>query len=251
MLRPKTNELERFYNSRLGKMAGISIRSAIRKAWPEMFEHKSRRDENILGCGYALPYLKMFLLRSQRVMAAMPGNYGAVFWPENNGKNRGRNLAFSYEDTEMPLPDASISRAIIIHSLEFSDNLTQTMRELWRVLTPEGRVILIVPNRKGLWARADSTPFGHGIPFSGWQMEMLLNETMFDIISKKSALFMLPITMPWLEKIAKLMEWVGKSILPRCGGVLVIEAQKRIYATVEEGVENPKKVYSYKRVVGY
>ena len=40
---------------------------------------------------------------------------------------------------------------------------------MWRVLAPSGRVI-VVPNRRGPWARADNTPFGHGRPYSRSQI---------------------------------------------------------------------------------
>ena len=37
------------------------------------------------------------------------------------------------------------------------------LREIWRVLAAGGRVILVVPNRAGIWARTEATPFGHGL----------------------------------------------------------------------------------------
>ena len=53
------------------------------------------------------------------------------------------------------------------------------LREMWRVLTPEGRLLLIVPNRRGVWARLDTTPFGHGRPYSRGQLERLLTDALF------------------------------------------------------------------------
>jgi alpha-ketoglutarate-dependent 2,4-dichlorophenoxyacetate dioxygenase len=44
---------------------------------------------------------------------------------------------------------------------------------------PEGRLLLIVPNRRGIWARLDSTPFGHGRPYSRGQLERLLGDALF------------------------------------------------------------------------
>ena len=34
--------------------------------------------------------------------------------------------------------------------------------------------MVVVPNRRGLWARAERSPFGHGRPFSGRQLHRLL-----------------------------------------------------------------------------
>ena len=42
--------------------------------------------------------------------------------------------------------------------LEWSEKPRDLLRELWRVLAPNGRLLLVVPNRRGLWARVDTTP---------------------------------------------------------------------------------------------
>ena len=50
------------------------------------------------------------------------------------------------------------------------------LQEVWRVLAPSGRVIIAVVARDGLWANAESTPFGHGRPYSRRQLAALLRE---------------------------------------------------------------------------
>ena len=37
-----------------------------------------------------------------------------------------------------------------------------------------GRLLIVVPNRRGVWARSDTTPFGHGRPYSRSQITHLL-----------------------------------------------------------------------------
>ena len=49
-------------------------------------------------------------------------------------------------------------------------NPRELLREMWRVLAPNGRLLIVVPNRRGLWARVDTTPFGYGSPFSRSQL---------------------------------------------------------------------------------
>ena len=44
------------------------------------------------------------------------------------------------------------------------------LREVWRVLAAGGRLLAVVPNRRGVWARIDTTPFGHGRPYSRSQI---------------------------------------------------------------------------------
>ena len=53
------------------------------------------------------------------------------------------------------------------------------MMLVWRVLSPSGRLLIVTPNRRGLWARFDSTPFGHGRPYSRGQLTQLMRESQF------------------------------------------------------------------------
>ncbi len=47
------------------------------------------------------------------------------------------------------------------------------------MLAPGGRLVIVVPNRRGVWARFEHTPFGTGRPFSRGQLTELLRETNF------------------------------------------------------------------------
>lgn len=82
-------------------------------------------------------------------------------------------------DEELPLPDSSIDRVLMVHSLEFAESPRETLKELWRVLAPGGRLVIVVPNRRGVWARMEHTPFGSGRPYSRGQLTSLLRETNF------------------------------------------------------------------------
>ena len=56
----------------------------------------------------------------------------------------------------------------------FRDDPEGLLREVWRVLAPSGRMMAIMPNRRGVWTRTDNTPFGHGRPYSRSQITQLL-----------------------------------------------------------------------------
>ena len=102
----------------------------------------------------------------------------------------------------LPLADASVDRLLGVHCLEASERVGPLLREMWRVLTPEGRLLLIVPNRRGIWARLDTTPFGHGRPYSRGQLERLLTDALFTPLEWTSALFMPPLDRQWLVRWA-------------------------------------------------
>ena len=148
-------DLKEFYRSPLGKVAQQMIADRIMERW------KGLTGANILGLGYAVPYLEAWRGDAERLMSFMPARQGVMHWPP--GKPPAAALV---DEAELPLDDGVVDLALIVHGLELSDQLPDMLGELWRVLSPQGRVLIIVPNRRGMWARFDTTPFGHGRPFS-------------------------------------------------------------------------------------
>jgi len=141
-----------------------------------------------MGLGFAVPYLGTFRGEAARLGALMPASQGAVAWPAS-----GNGHTVMVEEAMLPLPDASIDRCSPCIAWRPPNGPEALLREMWRVLTPEGRLLLIVPNRRGGWARMDSTPFGHGRPYSRGQLERLLTDSLFTPIEWTNALYMPPL----------------------------------------------------------
>jgi len=131
----------------------------------------------------------------------------------------------------LPLPDASIDRVLIVHCLEMVADPHDHLREIWRVLTPGGRVILVVPNRSGIWARTEKTPFGHGQPYGSGQLTGLLREAQLSPFGWTEALALPPIRGPWLRS-GTTWERVGRTLWPAFAGVIIVEATKQLYQRV-------------------
>ena len=106
------------------------------------------------------------------------------------------------------------------------------MAEVWRVLTPGGRVIAVTPSRAGLWARLDSTPFGHGQPFSRSQLRDLMRETLFSPTHWAEALYVPPLGRRLFLRSAPAIEKVGAYLALPGAGVLIVEATKQLYRPV-------------------
>jgi hypothetical protein len=104
---------------------------------------------------------------------------------------------------------------------------------VWRVLAPGGRLIIVVPNRVGIWARTERTPFGHGRPFSRGQLSTLLRETMFVPMNWSAALAMPPLSSNVLFQGGTSWERVGSVLWPRMAGVHILEATKIVQRPVE------------------
>jgi len=122
-------DLREFYHSPLGRSAEQAITMALSTLWPPLPE------ERLVGLGYAVPFLDRFRHDTERTFAFMPAGQGAVNWPA--GELSSTALVF---DEELPLPDSSIDRVLMVHALEFAENPRETLKELWRGLAPGGRL---------------------------------------------------------------------------------------------------------------
>lgn len=215
------SEIRRFYQSPLGRLTTRILGDKIRLFCEG--QSSAKDDESVLiGIGYAIPYLEQWPdIKAVAVMGAMQG---AVRWPHH-----GAARVVLTEDHILPFADQSIEQIVMIHAVESADYLRELMDEVWRVLKPNGRVMIAVPNRSGIWAKSDNTPFGYGRPFSMKQMRTLLYDAQFVIENDMRALYFLPSHNRVLLWLAPILEKIGAIMVPRLGGVTLVEASKRLY----------------------
>ena len=211
-------DLRDFYAGRLGQVAARMIRRRIRLVWPDVSSSR------VLGFGYPSPYLRPFLAEAERVAAMMPSSQGVLPWPAE-GPYR---VALAEAD-ELPLEDYSVDRVLLVHAVEFSEQLRPLLKEVWRVLAGGGRVLAIVPNRRGIWARVDRTPFGQGQPYTPGQLSRLLREEGFTPLTTTAALFVPPARLRMILRSAAAWEKIGERWFTAFAGVAIVEATKQIY----------------------
>ena len=137
----------------------------------------------------------------------------------------------------LPVQDLYFDRIIIAHTLEYSLNVEKFLYEIWRILNGEGKVLFIIPNRIGFWAREENNPFGHGQPYSKTQILNLLKDNNFEIKSIKYALFAPPTYNKFILKYFDTIEKFFINWLFAFGGVVIVEAKKQIY-----GIQNTKSL---------
>jgi SAM-dependent methyltransferase len=212
-------ELRDFYAKRTGEVARHLIRRQIRAVWPDLTAQR------VLGIGYATPFLRQFREEAERVLAFMPAQQGVLRWPPE-----GPNAVALVDETALPLPDYSMDRVLLAHALENAEHLRHLLREAWRVLMGDGRLLVVAPNRRGLWAHSERTPFGHGHPYSANQLAKLLRDEMFLPMQTRHAVFVPPTRSRTLLGSAPAIERLGQRYLTGFGGVVMIEAAKQIYA---------------------
>lgn len=232
-------DLRDFYRSSTGRMTQRILRRYVRSAWPDV--HGLR----VAGIGYATPYLRPFMDEAERVIAVMPAQQGVIRWPAD-----GRNVALLAPEDDLPLPDVSMDRVLLVHAVECSEHLRTLLREVWRVLAEGGRTMIVVPNRRGIWARLDHTPFGHGHPYTPGQLSRLLRDNLFHPEQSVAGLFMPPTRSRMALASAPAVEKIGYRWFKTFGGVLIVEAQKQIYAGTASLQQAPARRRGYVRVVG-
>ena len=225
-------DIRDFYGTSLGHQSQRFINVHLRRLWPES------KGRSVLGLGYAIPYLTEHLDEATRVIATMPAKQGVLPWPADE-----KGLTALVDDLALPFQDLSFDRVILIHALEYAEQVRPLLREVWRILAGSGRLIVVVPNRRGLWARFERTPFGYGLPYSSQQLSHTLRENMFTPVNMSRALVMPPIHSRMVQSVGSACETIGTRYFSVLGGVIIAEATKQIYGG--SLVSATKRVHRY------
>jgi len=232
MPRPTILQMRQFYASRLGRQVKKRLRQLVLEYWPQV------REELIVGIGYAPPLLRV-LERGHAprptLLALMPAEQGAIYWPVHTD-----NRSVMCDARVLPLATRSVHRMVMLHLLEFEDQPEEVLKVAWQHLVPGGRLLLILPNRYGLW-RLSRSPFARGRAFRMGQAKDLLEEAQFTLCDSRTALFVPPTARQWWWRASNIIEWVGHALLPWWGGVLVLEAEKQIYASIKAPVVEARR----------
>lgn len=215
-------ELRQFYASDLGRAARAMVERKLTEAWGDA------AGLDILGLGYATPFVGPLRTAARRVVAGMPAQQGVEVWP-----GEGRNLAALTPEDSLPFANALFDRILLVHALEESDDPVGYLREVWRVLAPSGRVIVTVASRNGLWANTEKTPFGHGRPYSRSQLAELLRQADLEPAGWTRALYVPPVG--WMAGWAEGFEQAGSRLWPGFAGLLLMEAVKQTFAVKPQG----------------
>jgi SAM-dependent methyltransferase len=215
-------QLRRFYQEPLGFWVGYYLLKYIQTQWPSLAE-----GQVCLGLGYAQPILEYYVSDNVKIICGMPSSMGVMRWPSYQ-----KNLCALIQEEYLPYDNQSIDRILLLHSFEHARHPERYLRELWRILKPNGRLLLVIPNRQSLWSRVDHTPFSEGRPYSRFQIEKLLDAHMFSPVHIQGGLYFPPFRSKTLLKSSDIIERLGKRFFPSLGGVWIIECQKDVMGTL-------------------
>ena len=213
LTRTRSEDAAAFYQSWAGQRTASLLNRRLNSLLPDL------RARRLLGIGYPGPYL--------------PATAGCAISARLQHPQTQRPFHHIVQDCliesgRLPFDDLSMDTVLVVHGLEFTRSAADFLRAAWKVMTDDGYLILVVPNRSGYWAHTDATPFGHGVPFSTRQLTRLLEQGLFQIEHHTGALMTPPALLSRLS--GTLPERVGKMIRYPCAGVHIVVARKNVYA---------------------
>ena len=221
-------ELRQFYAGALGAAAREMIGRKVGEGWGDL------HGLDVLVLGYATPFVSGGHPYVRRIVAAMPAGQGVEVWPADAA-----NQACLVDENALPFPNALFDRILIVHGLEEADSPLAFLREAYRVLSPNGRLIVVAAARNGPWANSEATPFGHGRPFTRRQLELLVREAELEPTAWSRALYCPPVA--WLAPHAALLEQVGARLWPPFAGLILLEVVKQTFAVKPRGLGAPAR----------
>ena len=205
-----------FYQTPLGRRTQELLRASVGKLCPCFFNGR------VLPLGCADLLLGPITTVSGRMTTAQ----GEAFSCLVDSKNK-------------PLPDADIDCVVALHAAKEISDIDFLLREIWRVLKGEGRILLIVPRRRSAWAESFDTPFGKEQAYSVPQIKKILKAQGFSVARVRSVLYAPPGKSD--AAFAYVIEKVAP-FLPFChGGVLVISSHKRVYGLAGAKKRKPRE----------
>ena len=218
-----------FYATPQGAVTLRLVRERLLQIWPDV------SGQAVLGLGHAAPYLPAWRDAAARCLSACPGMVAP--WPGN-----GRSLACAVLTDSLPFSDLSLDRILVVHALEDPENARRMLREVWRVLKDDGRLLVVAPNRAGLWAHAERTPFGQGTPYSPGEIGRLLTRSLFRVERRDGVLYLPPSRHRLVLRSAQMFEQAGRRLVPQLAGLTVTEAVKDVYAALPLAPANRRRL---------
>jgi len=138
---------------------------------------------------------------------------------------------------ELPFPSQSLDLVVLPHALEFAEDPHRVLREVERVLMPEGQVVISGFNPISLWGARQLVGRTFGSPFLPTEGQFLalprlkdwLKLLGFDVNRGHFGCYRPPFASERWQGRFGLMERAGTRWWPFCGAVYLVHAIKRVH----------------------
>ncbi|GAB5459407.1 MAG: methyltransferase domain-containing protein [Henriciella sp.] len=218
-MRQSAATLEAFYATRLGRASTERLGQRMFDLWG------ANKGKSVLVVGYPAPVLPIWQGTARTCIGVVPAEIGET----SLTGARGGVLARIGEE-RLPFNDGTFDRVVLLHAVEEADNPRRLLREVWRILAPEGRVIVAATNRFSFWSLSEANAFGHGRPWTRRQLSRFMSDSLLQVTASTTAVHMPPLDWVLITAASRSWERAGEILAPGLGGVVLVEATKRLYA---------------------
>jgi len=210
-----------FYKTPLGDVVQVYINDIVKKFIPE-----NTKNQFILGIGYATPYFTEKLTHSNTVLSFTFDKMGGITWPNTSCSH----TAIVHED-HIPLANKSVDRLIVVHALECCQSDEGLLKEINRIIALDGEVLIVFPNKAGVWSHTSHSPFAHGKHYTMSQLHDMLLKSGLHVESEERFLYFPPTQSLYTQSFFAPVEMMGSYFLPYFSGLNAITAKKRTIIT--------------------
>ena len=188
-----------FYGSARGGVACRLLRERLVQLWPDLTR------QSVLGRGLRRALFAGVAGAGGAVRRGDPGPGGRGRWPPVSA-----NLSCTVEEDALPFPDLFFDRILLVHGLEAAENARALLREVWRVLKDDGRLLVVAPNRRrALGACGEHAVRPRASPIRRARSAACLRPSLFRVERRDFALYMPPTQLRLVLRTARLWERSG------------------------------------------
>lgn len=215
---------KKFYKTPKGQFLAQEISGAISVHWDETITKSS----DVLFVGYPFPgFLKTF-----KKAMSVSIFYPSRFLPGKFLKDE-KNITVHGDEAHLPFYPGSFNAVFVFHGLENMDDPVSFLEGLWKVLSPDGRLMLMVPNRLGGWKNSGVPGKESARATTQAETKKLLAHAGFSVLGSFGICYGLPVG--FLRKLffSKILKTLSGGTIAGFPGFIIFEAEK---------TSGPKKV---------
>lgn len=195
-------------------------------------EERNHLDE-ILPTLFGFHIVQIGCLLGNDLMADSRISHRILLDPDGEGSETLTPGAYAYPDA-LPIASDSVDVAVLPHTLEFERDPHQILREVDRMLIPDGHVVVLGFNPWSLWGIVRKLRGRHQVaPWCGDFLSMTrIKDWMallgFEVVAVRRYFYRPPLNNRVLMNRMRILEKVGPRLWRRCSGAYILVAKKRV-----------------------
>ena len=206
---------QNFYKSSIGNLLARHIEFKLKK-YCYIYNNQN------VGCfGYSSPYLTFLKNYNLSLSYCYSKRLGL------SNENISKTNKILIDEDKIPFQDSFFDHMFLIHYLENNYNTKLSLREMWRTLVPDGKLYLIIPNKKSSWYLSDKSPFSSGNGFSKKQISNFLNDSFFEIQMIERIVYFPNKNYLFINKHKNLIDQIGSVFFKYFNGFYLCVVKKK------------------------